>query len=76
MDPFILAISGFSCKENGKQVFLGGPVASRINNGIRRKGDTYKRNAKQDKNSANHRVSDLETVTDRWRPVIITFLGF
>lgn len=43
MDSFILSISGFSCKENGKQIFLGGPVARRINNGIRRKRETYKR---------------------------------
>ena len=61
MDPFILAISGFSCKENGKQLFLGGPVASRINNGIRRKGDTYKRNAKQDKNSASQSLKPGDT---------------
>lgn len=61
MDPFILAISGFSCKENGKQIFLGGPVACRINNGIRRKGETYKRKQNKTK-TLHHRVSDPETV--------------
>lgn len=24
----------------------------------------------------SHSVLDMETITDRWRPVIITFLGF
>lgn len=61
MDSFILAISGFSCKENGKQIFLGGPVARRINNGIRRKGETYKRKPNKTK-TLHHRVSDLETI--------------
>ena len=63
MDPFILAISGFSCKENGKQIFLGGPVACRINNGIRRKWETYKRKQNKTK-TLHHRVSDLETATN------------
>lgn len=39
---FLTAVSNFSWKESGKQILQGGPGATRIYNGMGRKGQTSK----------------------------------